>query len=219
MRAFVGVAWLLLALAPRAAVAQYEIEIELPDPTFFGPDAPDEIRHRIGPLLAERVATDRPGEDSRPAGIAVIDLGDLSSNNPAFLVSGWIRIRVYSPSGFFPPYRIEARALSGPVPGPGNLVPSDVGVGVIDVEAQRPRIDPDFDSDPRTAPKNVDDEPIFVGTVASLGTGFPRSRLYQTRGWYVGNYNYFTIVFAVGPQFYTPAGTQDLGVELAIVLG
>ncbi len=210
------------------AGAQSEIEIVLPEP---GPDQwPDgDGRHRvrieIGGVEADRLAPgDGPGSPvvtapgPRAPELARLDLGELSPQNGEWLSSQYVRVRIHSPWGFFPPYRITARRVPTGGGGPGDLSPRDVGMGVTRVRARNPVLDPRFDYDPRNVSKDVDDVPRFRGTLANLATGLPPTELFRTTRYGFGQSNEFWLAFVVGPQFFTPDPSSDFSIELTVDL-
>jgi hypothetical protein len=203
------VAPLVLGLVPGTptAGAQSEIVIELPDPGR----PPAEVEAQVVEIEVDR---SQLGRAMPPLG--EVPLGQLSPTNPARYASGTIMIRVRAPAGWFPPYTIEARTLSPGPPGTGDFTKSDVGMGVMSVVASNPVINPRFNYDPRVAPKNADDVPIFDGTVATLPPNPPRLWLYRTQGFFIGQWNSFILAFAVGPQFFAPSGPETMRIEVAV---
>lgn len=145
-----------------------------------------------------------------------VDLGELSPTTPVAYASGTIQVAVRSPWGFFPPYQIEARARTAISSGAGDFTTQDVGMGISNVIAANPVVNPQFDYDPTLAPKDGDDEPLFQGTIASLPLTPPRMWLYRTEGTFAGTWNYFLLTFAVGPQFYSPTGEERMRVEIVL---
>ena len=202
---------LLFLLGASPAATQEVIELEVPFP-------PSELDEPDGGSSTTQIVID-PADD-RPRGgpppIANLDLGDVSANNAAYLASQTVLVRVVSPRPWIPPYRIMARSLTPPAPGVGAFTTTDVGLGVINIVARNPNVNPEYDYDPRLVSKDVDDEPVFLGTIGSLTQGLPRTRLYHSRGRFNGPENSFVLVFAAGPQFYTPSPSQPMIVELAI---
>jgi hypothetical protein len=203
---------LLVIIAPLGlgipiARAQSELVIELPDPGR----PPADIEAQVFEIEVDRSQLERaalpPGE---------VALGQLSPTNPATYAAGTITIQVRSNSGFFVPYAVEARTLGPSGSGNGDFMTSDVGMGVLNVVAANPVINPRFNYDPRLAPKNVDDEPIFDGTVATLPPNPPRLWLYRTQGFWVGQWNSFVLAFAVGPQFFAPSGPESMKIQVSV---
>jgi len=196
-----------LALCGPAARAQTQIVIELPgDAERPSPDVEEHtFEIDVNRSRLERAVLP-PGE---------VPLGQLSPTNPATYAAGTIMIEVRSPGGFRP-YQVEARTLGPSSPGTGDFLASDVGMGVMNVVGANPVINPRFNYDPRLAPKNVDDEPIFDGTVATLPPHPPRLWLYRTQGFWVGQWNSFVLAFAVGPQFFAPSGPESMRIQLTV---
>jgi hypothetical protein len=150
--------------------------------------------------------------------LGTINIGEMSPRNGSPCATVTLRISIYSPLGWFPPYRIRAWSLTAVDGTLGNLNTNDVGLGIIDIVARRPRVAALYDYDPTNVGKNVDDEPLFQGTIGSLAMGGQGTTLYNTRGFYFGDWNYFTLVFAVGPQFFTPDLSWSSDIELEITL-
>jgi hypothetical protein len=205
-----AVASLAVNAAPWApfARAQGELVIELPDPGR----APADVETRVVEIEVDR---SQIGRAAMPP-LGTVDLGQLSPTNPATYAAGTITIQVRSPAGWFPPYQIEARTQGPSSPGGGDFLTSDVGMGVLNVVGANPVINPRFNYDPRLAPKNVDDEPIFQGTVATLPPNPPRLWLYRTQGFWVGQWNSFVLAFAVGPQFFAPSGPESMRIQVMV---
>ena len=214
------------------ARAQTEFEIWLPDPSQFMHAVPDDVRRSVHLGMPDGSGQGgaaqgggggggngggRPGDNPIPIG--VVPLGELSPLNPSQFTSGTVRIRIFSPWSFFPPYQISGRLISTTAGGAGDLRAEDVGLGVTRIRARRADINPQFDYDPSTVGKDVDDVPLFLGTVGSLGSSASRTLLYRTPSFASGRYNSFTLVFAVGPQFFSPNGIEDMAIELAITIG
>lgn len=174
-----------------------------------------EIR-QIGPNQIQ-LHMSRERQTLKPQGtLGSVGLGDLSPLNPAAYVSSEIRIRIHSSGGPIPPYRLVASAVVPPDPGSGGITTTDVGLGITDVKACDPVINPIFDHDPRTAPKDADGIPQFPGTIGSLPAGGGGETLYASDCTHSRRVHFFTIIFAVAPQFFTPAGSVDLDVLLTL---
>lgn len=150
--------------------------------------------------------------------LASLDMGEMSPLNPDGMIRSEVTLAITSPFGFFPRYEVSARSLTAPGGPVGSLITADIGFGITEIVARNPRVNPTYDYDPSTVPKNVDDEPQFVGTIESLGTDPARTQLYRTSGFYIGSTNTVTLVFAVGPQFYTPTGAPMVEVEIALTI-
>ena len=146
--------------------------------------------------------------------IAVLD--ELSPINLQPFETSRVKVKILSPWGDFPPYELGARVLNLPDPSSGDLLPSDVGVGVFKVTANSAVVNPLFDYDPSTVGKNIDGEPIFQGTLASLTDTLPGTPFYETRKRHPGALHNLWLDFAVGPQFYTPGPTASLTIELYV---
>ncbi len=205
-------AFVILLTGAAPIEAQSEITLVLPTP---GPgiSIPDSIKVRINLHFGID-----PGDGAAPPSLGTVNLGELSPINLSGFASGTIRIRIYSPFGFVPPYTVRARTFIPPDRTVGNFNTNDIGMGIRGIVASLPRVNGNYDYDPRLVGKNIDDEPNFAGTVGGLPTGSRGHRLYRTRGWYVGRWNYFTLVFAVAPQFYTPSASVDAVLELELML-
>ncbi len=147
--------------------------------------------------------------------LGTINLAELSPLNMADFAAGRVRVAIYSPWGYIPRYRINGQISAAMISGPGDISLSDYGAGVADVVARQPQINNSYDYDPSDVGKNGDDEPAFQGTLQGLSMG--GDELYRTRGSFFGSWNYFTLIVAVGPQFFTPTGTIPVSVELQIV--
>ncbi len=192
--------------APASAQAEYLI-------TLTGPpgEAPPDLEAQVIDIEVSREELARrsalPPFD--------VDLGQLSPLNPASYATGTIVIRVFSPWGWFPRYEMQARARTAATGG-GNFTTTDVGMGVLNVVGANPIVNPSFDYDPRLSPKNIDDEPLFQGTVGTLPLSPPLMLLYRTQGFYMGAWNSFLLVFAVGPQFFTPTGAESMQIQLRL---
>lgn len=181
----------------------YELRLPGPgEPT----DEPVRLRLSVGGSAAEG--------DRVPLG--TFSIGDCSP----LLGLDWsmveVTVNVYSPVGFFPRYRVSATTFTPPDGTPGNLSTTDVGMGVGRIVARAPIVNNAFDYDPSTVPKDVDGEPAFLGTIASLNLGPPHTELFRTRGLFFGNANQFTLLFAVAPQFFTPTGAFPADLELLL---
>ncbi len=216
------------AAAPKVQ-AQAEFTIVLPRPPSNDQDGPwGEANSGTGPVpvaIGDRL-DDRGGVEGRGSGqqyapppsrgneIARLDFGELSSAGGQWMSTAFVRVRIFSPWGFFPPYRVSARMLRPDPEERGDLRGADFGFGVTRVRARRPILNPIFDYDPRDATKDIDDVPIFQGTVEDLGTGLPRTELFHTNQFGPGRWNEIRIAFAVGPQYFTPSAAENLVIEL-----
>jgi hypothetical protein len=144
------------------------------------------------------------------------NLGELSASNPATYASQTIRLNVSAGGAPIPRYRVLIRVLSPLSPPPGSLAPSDVGAGVTNLVACNPLLNPLFAPDPRTAPKNGDDVPLFTGDLGDCTAG--PVELYRSRCRGPLRVHSFTLVWAVGPQFFTPQGPANVEVLLTLEL-
>ncbi|MCB9464027.1 MAG: hypothetical protein H6682_10110 [Candidatus Eisenbacteria bacterium] len=155
-------------------------------------------------------------EVPRGTSLGTIDLSELSTANPGTFATAELRIAIYSPSGFIPRYRIRARLDTHSPSGAGDVELDDFGMGVVDIVAVSPSVGRIWNYDPATVGKNVDDEPEFLGTLDDLNSGLGGRELYRTRQTFNGAWNYFTLVLAVGPQFYTPDPFYPVNLELTL---
>jgi hypothetical protein len=174
-----------------------------------------EVRH-VGPNQIQ-LHMRRERQTLGPQGtLGNIGLGNISPLDPAAYIWSEIRIRIHSSGGRVPPYQLVASAVTPPDPGSGGITTTDVGMGVTQVKACDPVINPLFDHDPRTAPKDVDGIPQFPGTIGSLPVGGAGMPVYSSDCIHSRRVHFFTIIFAVAPQFFTPAGSVDLDVLLTL---
>ncbi|NNE10326.1 MAG: hypothetical protein HKN20_17330 [Gemmatimonadetes bacterium] len=153
-----------------------------------------------------------------PVDLGTIAMGEYSALNAADFASGRIRIRIRSGSFYFPPYRLWARVLTPHDPTPGNFNTFDIGMGIQRIRAGAHVVNPNYDYDPETASKDIDEVPIFPGTVGALGFSPPYTELYRTTGFHVGRSNRFDLVFAVGPQFYSFDSLEGVVIEIGVTL-
>ncbi len=192
----------VLALAPgRLAADDYVealFELVLPDPELSGD---------------RTVSTVLP-----PVDLGTINMGEYSALNAADFAGGRIRIRIRSGSFYFPPYRLWARVLTPNDPTPGNFNAFDIGMGVQRIQAGAHVVNPDYDYDPATVLKDIDEVPIFLGTVGSLGFSPPYTELYHTTEFRVGRNNRFDLVFAVGPQFFSVDSLEGVVIEIGVTI-
>lgn len=219
IRARVGLAALLLALlGPAATSAQEEIVLVLREPVA---GSVGEQRFRVElnrgrleelPREPESAAPPPPG----PVPLAILNVGELSPLRSQEYGTRTVNIRIVSPWGFFPPYELSARALTPSDPGPGNLSAADFGFGLRVNNVRSLNINPLYDYDPSTVAKNIDGEPMFLGTIESLGLGLPRTPLYRTTQWQRGRTHVVRLTFAVGPQFFTPTNSEIVSIEIAV---
>lgn len=96
----------------------------------------------------------------------------------------------------------------------GDLAPHHVGAGVTDVVACVPAVNPLFGTDPRTAPKDGDGVPLFAGDLGDCTTA--PAELYQSTCVGPLTEHSFTLIWAVGPQFYTKQAGVDMEVLLTL---
>jgi hypothetical protein len=206
-----GFLFLLTAGIPEVAADTPEIIV---DPE---PGSGIEVK-QIGPNQVQlRLSQER--QLLRPQGtLGNVNLGDVSPLNPANFVWDEIRIRVRSNRSFFPAYRIVAMAMAPPDPTSGNLSTTDVGLGVLVQRACNPVINPLFDYDPRTVAKDIDGIPQFIGTVGSLPTGAPGAELFSSPCARNGRNNFFRLIMAVAPQFFTPTGSAAVDILVTLEL-
>ncbi len=175
-------------------------------------EIPEEIREQVFEIEIDPRQLERSAAPPPPTA----DLGQLSPINPSNYATATVLVEIRSPRGFFPPYRVEGRGRTAIAPGAGDFTTHDVGMGLTNVVAANPIINPRFDYDPSTSPKNIDDEPLFQGTVATLPLTPPRLWLYRTGGWFIGTSNTFLLNFAVGPQFFSPTGAETMRIQIAV---
>ncbi len=195
------------------AVAELGPVLVLPEPPGPPPKPPAGFDGEIVVLPDDLAET---GTARIPLG--TVELGELTPGVGVPWVREETTIAIYSPFGYFPRYRLTARSLT-PAGGPvGAFTTADIGMGITDPVGRAPRINPDYDYDPSTVAKNADDEPLFVGTVQSLGPFIPGTEILRMRGFYWGSWNYFTLIFAVGPQYFTPGPSQVVQLELELIL-
>lgn len=190
---------LLIALPGRLAATDYQeavFELVLPDPELSGD-------RTVSTLLP-------------PVDLGTINMGEYSALNAADFAGGRIRIRIRSGSFFFPPYRIWARVLTPNDLTPGNFNTFDIGMGVQRIRAGAHVVNPTYDYDPETVPKDIDEVPVFLGTVGGLGFSPPYMELYHTTGFNVGRTNRFDLVFAVGPQFFSVDSLEGVVIEIGV---
>jgi hypothetical protein len=174
-----------------------------------------EVR-KIGPNQVQLLMR-QERQTLRPQGtLGSVGLGELSPLNPVAYVWSEIRIRIHSRGGPIPPYRLVASAVAPPGSSPGGITHADVGMGITQVNACDPIINPIFDQDPRNAPKDVDGIPQFTGTLGDLPLGGSGATIYSSDCSHSRRVHFFTIIFAVAPQFFTPAGTVNLDVLLTL---
>lgn len=141
-------------------------------------------------------------------------LGEFSPNNPASYVSQTIGLKVTAGGGTIPRYRLLMRVLSPLSVPAGSLAAGDVGAGVQAVVACNPQVNANFTPDPRTAPKNVDGVPIFVGDLGDCTAGNVEVFRSRCRGGL--RTHSFTLVWAVGPQYFTPQSTAHVELLLTV---
>lgn len=168
-----------------------------------------------GPFDADHVGG-QIEESPRGVTLGTIDLAELSPANPGDFASGDIRVAIYSPYGLIPRYRLRARLETYDLSRPGDIRLEDVGMGVVDIVSSPPTVGQEWDYDPSTVGKDGDDEPSFAGTLGDLSSGLGGRELFRTRQNFFGAWNYFTLVVAVGPQFFTPDALVPTSIELIL---
>jgi len=144
-----------------------------------------------------------------------VPLGELSPSTGLAWKAGNLTVMITS-GGIFPNYRVWARSLTALDGTPGRFNTRDVGLGIFNVVARNPLINPTYDYDPSSVAKDVDGEPVFRGTIASLGlVAPPGTLLYRTRGVMFARSNQFTLRFASAPQFYS-VGSSAMQIEITL---
>ncbi len=151
----------------------------------------------------------------RPTGtLGSTNLGELSPLNLATYAWRTAAFRVHAGGGPIRPYRVTVRVLSPLSVPAGNLAPRDVGFGVTDIRSCSEVVNPIFAGDPRTAPKNGDGIPLFAGDLGDCTGG--AQELFRTGCSSGRRTHFFTLVWAVGPQFFTPQ--SPIAVEVLLTL-
>lgn len=192
---------LLAAIASSVGASDYDLLLVVPE-TALPLDAID--AGRIGEIP-------RGG-----AALGTIDLLELSPLTTGDFATGELRVAVYSAYGFIPRYRIRARLEAYDLALPGAIGLDDMGMGVVDIVSAQRTVGVEWDYDPSTVGKDVDGLPLFRGTIGQLDSGLGGRELFRTRQNYFGSWNYFTVVVAVGPQFFSPDPLVPVSLELTL---
>jgi len=151
----------------------------------------------------------------RPTGtLGNAELGEMSPVNLDAYAFEMIELRLHAGGGPIRTYAVRIRVLSPQTVPPGNLAPADVGMGVVSINSCNETANPLFAVDPRTAPKNVDGIPLFVGTLGDcVGSSV---ELFRTNCQGNKKVHRFTLVWAVAPQFFTPQSNVAIEVLLEL---
>lgn len=159
-----------------------------------------------------------------------LNMGDLAAgNNLADYAGGSVQVILRSNAPYVMSGDVTNSAGFGSVAN-GDLALTDVGFGITSLANSGPKvfgspandatIAGGFDSDPSSAPKDIDEEPIFNSTLADIaaptqlidgprisnrgGRGSPNNGLLVDLG------------FAAGPQYYTPVATFSTEIEFTL---